>query len=134
MEKDENSTVVSDDLLGLKQASNFDLPFTQGRQQKFVVYYITQSHFHLPKSKTCNKSNKIILFKRTPRDIILVCHDIAGLDMNLGEWKHPCLKTWENDQHYLQKDRIYKVGEGVYTFGICNKNRYTKCSPETKSF
>ena len=42
-------------------------------------------------------SNKIIWFKQSLRDIILIFHDIAGLDMNLQEWKELCRTAWEND-------------------------------------
>ena len=42
-------------------------------------------------------SNRIILFKQTSRDIILLFHDIAGLDMNLVEWKQFCRNAWEID-------------------------------------
>ena len=30
-------------------------------------------------------------------DIILILHDIAGLDMNLQEWKQLCRKACENE-------------------------------------
>ena len=61
-------------------------------------------------------------------------HDIAGLDMNLKEWKHLCRKAWENDYNYLQIDRFAKIGQGRYTIIKCNKTTYTECTPETKPF
>ena len=75
------------------------------------MYYISQSHFHLPKSTTRNNSNIIILFKQTLRDILLF-HDKAGLDMNLEEWKQLCRKAWEIDYEFLQIDRFAKIVEG----------------------
>ena len=81
----ENSVVVFDDMLLSKQESNIDLFFTRGRHNNIDIYYIFQSFFHLPKNTIRNNSNKIILFKQTLRDIILLFHDIAGLDMNLEE-------------------------------------------------
>ena len=134
LENYEDSTVVFDDMLLSKQESNFNLFFTRGRHNNFDIYYISQSYFHLPKKTTRNNSNIIILFKQTLRHIILLVHDIAGLDMNLEEWKQLCRKAWENDYDYLQMNRLAKIGEGRYTIGKCNKTTYTECTPETKPF
>ena len=130
----ENGIVVFDDMLLSKQESNIDLFLTRGRHNNIDIYYISQSYFHLPKNTIRNNSNKIILFKQTLRDIILLFHDIAGLDMNLEEWKQLCRKAWENDYDYLQIDRFAKIGEGRYTIRNCNKKTYTECNPETKLF
>ena len=134
LEHYENSTVVFDDMLLSKQESNIDLFFTRGRHNNIDIYYISQSYFHLPKNTIRNNSNKIILFKQTLRDIILLFHDIAGLDMNLEDWKELCRKAWENDYDYLQIDRFAKIGNGRYTIRNCNKNNYIECTPETKPF
>ena len=134
LENYENSTVVFDDMLLSKQESNIDLFFTRGRHNNIDIYYISQSYFHLPKNTIRNNSNIIILFKQTLRDIILLFQDIAGLDMNLEEWKQLCRKAWENDYDYLQIDRFSKIGEGRYTIRNCNKTTYTECTPETKPF
>ena len=104
LEHYENSTVVFDDMLLSKQESNIDLFFTRGRHNKIDIYYISQSYFHLPKITIRNNSNIIYLFKQTLRDIILFFHDIAGLDMNLEEWKQFYRKAWENDYDYFQID------------------------------
>ena len=82
LENYENSTVVFDDMLISKQERNIDLFFTRGRHGNIIVYYISQSYFHLPKNTIRKNSNINILFKQTLRDIILLFHDIAGLDMN----------------------------------------------------
>ena len=66
--------------------------------------------------------------------MILLFHDITGLDMNLEEWKELCRKAWENDYVYLQIDRFAKVGKGRYTIRNCNKNTYIEASTETKPF
>ena len=81
-----------------------------------------------------NNSNINILFKQTLRDIILLFHDIAGLDMKLEEWKQLCRKAWENYYAYLQKDRFGKTGNGRYTIRTFDKTTYTVCTPETKPF
>ena len=83
----DNSIVVFDDMLLSKEENNIDLFSTRGRHSKIDIYYICQSYFHLPKNTFRNNSNIIILFKQTLRDIILLFHNIAGLDMNLEERK-----------------------------------------------
>ena len=130
----ENGIIVFDDMLLSKQESNIDLFFTRGRHNNIDIYYNSQSHFHLPKNTIRNNSNKIILFKQTLRDIILLFHDIAGLDMNLEEWRQLCRKAWENDYDFLQIDRFAKIGNGRYTIRNCNKNNHIECTPETKPF
>ena len=67
------------------------------------------------------------------RDIIVIFHNIAGLDMNLEEWKQLCRKALQND-YYLQLDRFAKTGESRYTIKNCNKTTYIECTPEIKPF
>ena len=57
---------------------------------------MSQSYFHLPKN-TIRIFKLNILFKQTLRDIILLPHGIAGLDMNVEEWKQLRHKAWENE-------------------------------------
>ena len=134
LENYENSVVVFDDMLLSKQESDIDLVLTRGRHQTFDSYYISQSYFHLPKNTIRNISNIIFLFRQTLRDIILLFHDIAGLDMNLEEWKQLSRNAWENEYDYLQRDRFAKIGDGRYTIRNCNKNTYIECTPETEHF
>ena len=116
-----------------KQKSNIDLFFfSKGRHNIIDVCYISQSYFHLAKNTIRNNSKIIILFKQTLREIILLFHDISGLDMNLEEWKQLCRKTWENDYEYLQTHRFAKIGQGRYTIRNCKKNTYIESTPETK--
>ena len=89
----ENNIVVFDDMLPSKQESNIDLFFTRGRHNNIDIHYISQSYFHLPKNTIRNNSNINILFKQTLRVILLIFHDIAGLNMNLEEWKQLCRKA-----------------------------------------
>ena len=85
LENYENIVVVFYDMLLSKQGSNIDPSFTRSRHKNIDIYYISQSYFHLNKNTIRNNSNIIILFNQTLRDIILLFHDIAGLDMNLEE-------------------------------------------------
>ena len=129
----ENSIIVFDGIVLSKQESYNVSSFTRSRHKNIDFYYISQSCFHLPKSTLRIKSNILILFKQFLRDIILLFHGIAGLDMNLEEWKKLCRKAWQNDYDYLQIDRFAKIGEGSYTITNCRKNTYEECTPETKT-
>ena len=128
----ENSTVVFDDMLLSKQESDNDLFFNRGRHSNIDIYYISQSYFLLARNTIRNNYNINILVKQTLRDIILIFHDKAGLDMNLEEWKQLCRKAWENDYDYLQTNRFPKIRDGSYTIRICNKTTYMECTPQTK--
>ena len=130
----ENSFVVFDDMLLSKQESKIDLLFTRGRHNNNDIYYISQNYFDLPKKTIRNNSNINILFKQTLRDIILLIHNITGLDRNLEEWKQLCRKAWENDYEYLQINRFDQIGNGRYIIRNCNKNVYIECTSETKRF
>ena len=68
----ENSTVVFDDMLPSKKASNIDLFSSRGRHKNTGIYNIYQSYFHLAKNAIRNISKINILFKQNLRDIILL--------------------------------------------------------------
>ena len=106
LENYENSTVDFDDMLLSKQENNIDLFFTRGRHNNIDNYCISQSYFNPPKNSIRNNSNIISSFKQILRDIILLFHDIARLDMNLEEWKQLCRKAWEIDFDYFQIHRF----------------------------
>ena len=117
-----------------KQESNIDLFFTRGLHSNFDSNYISQNYLHLPKTSIRNNSNIIVLFEQTLRDFILLFLGIAGLDMNLEEWKQRCRKAWENDFDYLQIDRFAKKRKSRYTIRNCNKTTYIGCVPVKKPF
>ena len=134
IENYETIVAVFDDMLLSKQESNFDLFFLRGRHQNIDIYYISQSYFYLPKSTIRNDSNINILFKQTLGDIILIFHYIAGLQMNVEEWKQLCREAWENDYDFFQTERFAKIGDGRYTIRKCNKNSCMECTPQKKLF
>ena len=92
-----------------KQESNINTSSTRGRHNNIDIYYISQNYFHLSKKTIRNNSNLIILFKQTLVVLILLFQDIAGLDMNLQEWKQLCRNSCENDYDYLQIDSFAKM-------------------------
>ena len=114
-----------------KQKSNIDLFLTRGRHQKIGINCISRSYCHLPKNTTRNNSNLNFLPKQTVRDIIRIFHDIAGLDMDIEEWKSLRQEAWENGYDYLQIDKYAKIDEGRYSIRKCNKTTYIECTPET---
>ena len=129
IENYENGIVFFDDMLLSKQESKKDLLFTRGRQKFIDLYLISHSYFNLPKNTIRNSSKKFILFEQTLRDILLLFHARAGLDMSLEEWKCFCRKAWENEYDYLHIHRIItKIGEGRFTMRNCNKTTYMEAT------
>ena len=80
-----------------KQASNIDLIFTRGRHNNIDRFYPSQSFVRVPENTIRLNFVTNILFKQIPKDIILLFHDIAGLDVILSDWKHLCRKAWANE-------------------------------------
>ena len=93
LENFEISTVVFDDNLLSKPANNIDL-FTRRPHNNIDEHYQPESYFHLPKTSIRKISNIHVSFKQTLRDVILLFHDIAGLDLNLQDWKSLRRKAW----------------------------------------
>ena len=91
-------------------------------------YYMSPSYFHLPKKTIRDIFDTYTLIKQTLRDIILLFHDIAGLDINLQEWKQLCRKAWEKDFDFLQRDRFAGIG-GVGTLSEVVKKLFIQNAP-----
>ena len=58
-----------------------DQLLTRGRHNDYDVYYLSQSHFDFPKRTIRKKSNVIVLFQQTLKDVEHIYRDIAGFDM-----------------------------------------------------
>ena len=117
-----------------KQAGNFDLFFTRERHKNIDNYYISQSYFHLSKTALRINSDLRILLIQTLKDVLLLFHDIAGLNMNLQEWKQLCRKACANEYDYLQRDRFAKIGAGKYTKRYCNKTSLFRMYSPNEAF
>ena len=130
----ENAIIVFDDILGSSNSRYIDQFFIRGRHNNLDIYYLSQSYFDLPKRTIRNKSNKIILFNQTLKDIEHIYRDVAGYDMNYDEFKELCRKSWDEDYNYLCIDRSKKRDQGKYC--ICNesKNTYLEATSQTKPF
>ena len=87
------SVVNFDYLLGARNCSQIDEFFTRGRDEDIDVYYISQSYFALPRQSIRNNSDRIILFKRTLRDVQSMFYDIGAYDMKYYEFRKMCHKA-----------------------------------------
>ena len=73
------SIMISDDMLGARNSFQIDETFTRVRHDVLDVYYISQSHFGLPRQSIRINSDRRILFTQTLRDIEGVCKDIGAM-------------------------------------------------------
>ena len=87
LNKYENGIIVFDDILGSSNSRFIDQFFIRGRHKNLDIYYLSQSHFDLPKRTKRKNSNKIILFNQTLKDIEHIYRDVGGYDMNYDEFK-----------------------------------------------
>ena len=117
----ENGMLVFDDILGSSNSRFIDQSFVRGRHDDLDIYYLSQSHFALPKKTIRNNSNKIILFNQLLKDVEHIYRDVAGYDMNYDEFKEQCGKSWDEDYIYLCIDRSKKRDQGKYC--ICNESK-----------
>ena len=102
----ENGIIVFDDVLGSLNSRFIDQFFIRGRHNILDIHYLSQSYFDSPKRTIRNKSNKIIFFNQTLKDIEHIYRDVAGYDMNYDEFKDLCRKSWEEEYNYLYIDRL----------------------------
>ena len=91
-------------MLGYRNSSQIDEVFTRGRHEDLDVYYISQGYFALPRQSIRNKSDRLILFKQTLRDVQSMYYDVGAYDMNCGEFKQMCHKAWSERFNYLRID------------------------------
>ena len=88
--------------------------FTRGRHEDLDVHYISQSYFALPRQSIRNISDRIILFKKTLRDVQSMYHDIGAFDMIYDEFMEICRVAWSEKFHYLCIDMAKNKNEGEY--------------------
>ena len=128
----ENSIIVFDAVLGSANSRDIGQFFVRGRHNNLNNYYISQSYFDLPKRSIRNKSNKIILYSQTLKDIEHIYRDVSGCDMSYDDFKQLCRRAWEEDYIYLYFDRSKKRDQGRYCNCNESKNTYNECIPKTK--
>ena len=104
----ENGIIVFDDIVGSSNSRFIDQFFIRGRHNNLDIYYLSQSYFNLSKRTIRNKSNRIILFNKTLKDIEHIYRDVAGYDMTYDEFKELCRKSWDEDYNCLYIDRTKK--------------------------
>ena len=128
------SVVIFDDMLGARNCSQIDEFFTRGRHEDLDVYYISQSYFALPRQSIKNKSDRLILFKQTLRDVQSMYHDIGAYDMKYDEFEEMCHRAWDEKFNYLCIDMAKNKNEGKYRIFNESKTTYIDCIPETEHF
>ena len=84
--KYKGSVVISNDMLGAKNISQKKEFFTRGRHEGLDVYYISQSHFALPRQSITKNSDRLILFKLTLREVQSMYQDIGAFDLIYDEF------------------------------------------------
>ena len=62
----------------------------QTENKDLDVYYLPQSYFDIPKRTIRSKSNIIILFQQSLKDVEHVYRDIPGFDMFYDEFNGLC--------------------------------------------
>ena len=129
----QNCCVVFDDMLDSNQKL-IDPFFTRGRHNDLDVYYLSQSYFDLPKRTNRNKSNIIILFRQTLKDVEHIYRDIVGFDMSCDEFKSLCREAWRDTYNYLLINRLEDKNGSKYM--ICNESnlQYQIFNPQTDPF
>ena len=128
----ENGIIVFDDILGSSESKFIDQYFIRGRHNNLDIYYLSQSHFDLPKRNIRNNCKKIFLFNQTFKDIEHFYKDVAGYDKKYVDFKELCRKSWEEDYNYIRIDKFKKKDQGRYC--ICNESKktYIECTPDTR--
>ena len=76
--KYKGSVVIFDDMLGARNISEKDELYTRGRHEDLSLFYINQSYFGLLRQGIRNNSDRLILFKRTIRDVQIMYYDIGA--------------------------------------------------------
>ena len=109
--------------------------FTRGRHEDLDVYYISQSHFALPRHSIRNNSDRLILFKQTLRDDDQrMYYDIGAFDVVYDEFEEMCRVVWREKFNYLCIDMTKNKSEGKYRIFNESKNTYIECIRETEAF
>ena len=99
--KYKGSNVIFDDMLKARNRSQIDEVFTRGRHEGLDGNYISQCYFGLPRQSIRNNSDRLILFKKTLRDVQSMYYDKVVFDMIYDEFKEMCRVAWSEKFNYL---------------------------------
>ena len=132
--KNKESVVIFDDMLGARKSSQKDDFFTRGKHEDLDVYYISQSYFALPRQSIRNNSDRLILFKQTLRDVQSMYYDMGAYGMNYDELKQMCQENWNEKFNYLCIDMTKNKNEGKYQIFNESKTTCIDCVCETEPF
>ena len=97
----------------------------------FII--LTGAFFGLPRQSLRNNSDRLILFKKTLRDVQSMYYDIGAYDMKYDEYTELCSLAWSENFNYLCLDLNNNENEGNFFFNE-SKNTSIECTPETEAF
>ena len=108
LNKYKGSVFIFDNMLGARNCSQIDEFFTRGRHKNLDIFYNSQIYLALPRQSIRNKSDRLILFKQSLRDVQSMYHDIGAFDMTYDEFKEICRVAWDEKLNYLYIEKAKK--------------------------
>ena len=121
-------------MLRARNSSQNDEFFTRGRHEDLDVYYISRSHFVLPRQNNRNNSQRLILFNQTLKDVQSMYYDIGAYEVKYDEYKEMCHKAWSEKFNYYCIDMTKNKNEGKYRNFNERKTTYINCVCESDLF
>ena len=104
IDKYKGSVVIFDDILRARNSSQINDFYTRGRHENLEAFCISQSYFGLPRQSFRNNCDRLVLFKRTLRDVKSLYYVIGAYDMKYDEFKEMFQKAWIERYIYLYID------------------------------
>ena len=68
-------------MLGARNSSRIDEFHTRGRHEGLCMFYVSQSYFGSPRRSIRKKTDRIVLFEQTLREVQSLYSDIGAYDM-----------------------------------------------------
>ena len=128
------SVAIIDDMLGTINSSKIDEFFTRGWHEDLTVFHLSQIYFALARQSIRNKSDRLILFKQTLKEVQCMYYDIGAYDMIYDEFKIICHKTWSEKLNYLCIDMIKGRDGCIYRIFNESKTTYIECTLQNEPF
>ena len=123
-------------MLGARNGSEND-EFAHKGDMKVWMFTILDRAFLVYPDKaleTTNKSDILILFEQTLRDVQRMYYDIGTFDMLSSEFKELCRKAWNAKFNYLCVEMTKNKNDRKYRIFNESKNTYTDCISEREAF
>ena len=88
------SVVNFGDVIGARNSSQKIGLFKRGKHEDLDVHYISQSYFALPRQSMGDNSDRLILFRKTFRDVQSMYYDLGAYDMKNDDFQEMCEEAW----------------------------------------